>query len=270
MDFEDEPKGLVANIKHTIREIYEYRVVLGALVRRNTAGRYKSTYVGFAWHLLLPILMVIVLHITFTSIRPRAIDDFWIYLSAGMFPLTFMSGALRGNSIVRNANYMTKMYFPREIVVLAETITSFIGVLFAFTFIIVVILASGQHVNWFGMAFLPVELFLMFIFGMGCTFLVSTITVFVKDLGHLMSVVMRLVFYITPTFFFVSEAKGLLNTIIWVNPITYFIETFHQILYFGTVPDLYYVGVSALLAVVMFIIGYAVFYRCKDRFAEVL
>lgn len=271
MDFpEDEPKGFIADMKRTMKEIWEYRVVLSALIRRNTAGRYKSTYVGFAWHLLLPILMVVVLHITFTSIRPRDVADFWIYLSAGMFPLTFISGTLRGSAIVKNAGYMTKMYFPREIVVLAETTTNFIGVVFAFTFIIIVILASGQYMNWIGTMFLPLEMILMYIFGLGCSFLISTITVFVKDLGHLMSVLMRLVFYVSPTFFFVEEAKGLLGQIIWYNPITYYLETFHQILYFGQIPDLYFVGMSALLAFGAITVGYLVFYKCRDRFAEVL
>lgn len=252
------------------RDMADNRVVLSALIRRNTAGRYKSAFMGFAWHLLLPVLMIVVLYITFTSIRTRPVEDFWVYLASGMFPIMFISSSLRGRAVVSNARYITKMKMPREIVVLASVATDFLSVVFAYIFIIMAILLSGQYVNWYGMAMIPVEMLLMFIFSLGCSLLVSTVTVFVKDVGYFMSVAMRLVFWITPTFFFVSEAKGLLSDIVWYNPFTYFVETFHQILYYGEFPDPVLVGVSAALAVAFLLLGSAVFFRYESRFPEVL
>ena len=73
--------------------------------------------------------------------------------------------------------------------------------------IIIVILMAGQPVNWFGFAMIPVALVLMLIFSLGCAYLVSTITVFVSDVGYFMSVAMRLVVWVTPTFFFLEDAK---------------------------------------------------------------
>ena len=262
--------NIFKRLAKSIKDVYENRVILLAMVRRNTAGRYKNSYVGFAWHLLLPVLMIIVLYITFTNIRPRQVEDFWIYLSAGMFPITFISSSLRGRAVVSNANYITKMKFPREIAVISSVITDFLSVIFAYVCIIMVILLSGQYVNWFGMAMIPVELLLMFIFSLGCSFLISTVTVFIKDVGYLMSVMMRLVFWITPTFFFIDEAKGLLRDIVWYNPFTYYVETFHDILYYGIFPHTNYLIVSAMLSVVFFIIGAAVFFHYEKRFPEVL
>jgi ABC-2 type transport system permease protein len=263
---EDPFKRIVRSAK----DVWNNRVILMALVRRNTAGRYKNSYLGFAWHLLLPVIMIIVLYITFTSIRPRPLEDFWIYLSAGMFPITFISSSLRGRAVVGNAKYITKMHFPREIVVLASVLTDFLTVVFAYVFIIMVILLSGQYVNWYGTVFLVVELGLMFMFSLGCSFLVSTVTVFVKDIGYFMSVAMRLVFWITPTFFLVSEAKGLLETIVWYNPFTYFVEVFHDILYYGIFPHPNLIVMSAILAVIFFFAGTTVFFHYEKRFPEVL
>ena len=262
--------NLISRLIQSFRDVIDNRVVLSAMVRRNTAGRYRSTYVGFAWHLLMPIMMTIVLYITFTAIRPRPLEDFWIYLAAGMFPITFISSSLRGRAVLGNANYLTKMKFPREIVVLSSVITDFLGVVFAYVFIIMVILLSGQYVNWWGAAMIPVELALMFVFCLGCSFLVSTVTVFVRDLGYFMSVMMRLVFWITPTFFLVSEAKGLLRDIVWFNPFTYYVETFHDILYYGAFPHIEYLTASVLLAAVFFFVGAWVFFRYEKRFPEVL
>ncbi len=262
--------NIFSRLAKSARDVYDNRVILSAMIRRNTAGRYKNSYMGFAWHLLLPVLMIIVLYITFSSIRPRPIPDFWIYLSAGMFPISFISTSLRGRAVTGNAKYITKMHFPREIVVLATVLTEFLTVVFAYTAIILVILLSGQYVNWAGMAMLPVELFLMLLFCIGCSFLVSTVTVFVKDVGYFMSVAMRLVFWITPTFFLVNEATGLLKAIVWYNPFTYFVETFHDILYYGIFPHAEYLGLSAVLAVAFFLFGAAVFFHYEKRFPEML
>ena len=262
--------NLFSRMSKSVRDVIDNRTILLAMIRRNTAGRYKSTYMGFAWHLLLPVLMIIVLYITFTNIRTRPVEDFWIYLSSGMFPIMFISSSLRGRAILNNANYITKMKFPREIVIIASVVTDFLSVVFAYVFIIMAILLSGQYVDWLGMALIPVELFLMLIFCLGCSMLISTVTVFVKDIGYFMSVMMRLVFWITPTFFFISEAKGLLLDIVWFNPFTYYVETFHQILYYGVVPDAFYLLISVALSVIFLLLGCFVFFRYEKKFPEVL
>ena len=162
------------------------------------------------------------------------------------------------------------MKFPREIVVLASVITDFLSVVFAYVVIIMIILVSGQHVNWFGMFMIPVQLLLMFVFGLGCSLLVSTVTVFIKDVGYILSVVMRLVFWLTPTFFMVNEATGLLEQIVWYNPFTYYVETFHQVLYYGTLPEWWMIGVCVILSATFFILGEAVFNKYQSKFPEVL
>ena len=133
--------NIFARIAQSFRDLYDNRVILMALIRRNTAGRYKNSYVGFIWHLLLPVMMIVVLTITFTYIRPRAIEDFWIYLSAGMFPVTFISGSLKGKAIVANSRYITKMKMPRELVVYSTVLTEFLTVVFSYMIIIILILA---------------------------------------------------------------------------------------------------------------------------------
>ena len=262
--------NIFVRLRKSFKDVYDNRIILMALVRRNTAGRYKNSYVGFLWHLLLPVMTIVVLTITFTYIRPRPVEEFWIYLSAAMFPVTFMSSSLRGNAIVRNSKYITKSSMPREIIVIASVLTDFITVVFAYMVIIIVILLSGQYVNWFGFAMLPVELLLMLIFSLGCSYLISTITVFVSDVGYFMSVAMRLVVWVTPTFFFAEEAKGILGILVWYNPFTYFVEVFHDILYYGVFPHTEYLILSLILAIVVFFVGAYVFFSCEDRFPEVL
>ena len=262
--------NIFSRLVKSTKDVWANRIILMALIRRNTAGRYKSSYAGFVWHLFLPVLTIVVLVITFTAIRPRAIPDFWIYLSAGMFPVTFLSSCLRGKAITTNAKYITKMKIPREIVVIASVMTDFLTVIFAYLVIIIVILLAGQPVNWAGMAMIPVALLVMLYFGIGCSFITSTLTVFVKDIGFFLSAVMRLVIWITPTFFLASEVTGLLGLIVWYNPFTYFVEVFHDILYYGTMPHLNYMLICVALAAGTFIFGAWMFFHYEKRFPEVL
>lgn len=101
-----------------IKDILHNRTVLSAMIKRNTAGRYKSSALGFMWNMLYPILTMVILYIVFMNIRTRPIPEFWIYLCSGMFPVTFLSGCLRGRAVINGASYITKMKFPREITVI--------------------------------------------------------------------------------------------------------------------------------------------------------
>ena len=81
---------------------------------------------------------------------------------------------------------------------------------------------------------------------------------------------MRLVIWITPTFFLANEATGLLGLIVWYNPFTYFVEVFHDILYYGTMPHLNYMLTCVALAAGTFIFGAWLFFHYEKRFPEVL
>jgi ABC-type polysaccharide/polyol phosphate export permease len=94
--------------------------------------------------------------------------------------------------------------------------------------------------------------------------------VFVKDVGYFMNVFMRLVIWITPTFFLASEAQGLLGTIVWWNPFTYYVETFHDLLYYGIFPHVEYLAMSLILTTVALIIGAWVFFHYEKKLPEVL
>ncbi len=252
------------------RDIYDNRVILNVMVKRAAAGRYKSSALGFAWNMISPILTLLIIYIVFTEIRTRPIPDFWIYLCSGMFPVTFMSNCLKGRADLNNASFITKMKFPKEIVVIADTLVHLLHVVIVYLVVVIIILFAWQPMNWLGALIIPVMVFVLFVFGLGCSFLLSTLCVFFRDLGHFMGIAMRLVIWITPTFFIAEEATGVLRTIVWCNPFTYFVEVFHSLFYYSGIPDPTQVLICCILAVVMFFVGWAVFEHYKDRLPEVL
>ncbi len=265
-----EKRSFFGNMASVFRDVYANRVILSAMIKRAAAGRYKSTALGFAWNMVAPVLTILVLYVVFTTIRTRPIPDFWIYLCAGMFPVTFMSGCLKGRAILNNSTFITKMKFPREIAVISDALMQLLSVVIVYLIVIIVILSYWNPMNWAAALMIPVMLFVMFVFGLGCSFALSTVCVFIRDLGHFMAIAMRLVVWITPTFFMASEATGVLGTIVWYNPFTYFVEVFHSLIYYTELPDPTHVLICCILAVGTFLVGWAVFEHYKNRLPEVL
>jgi len=261
-------KTIIGNMK----EIYEYRHLLYSMVVRNLKGRYKNSYLGFAWHFITPAITIIIFYIVFTGIRAAPIENYWAYLCVGMFPFTFLQVNLSAGAtcVVSNAGTIKKMYFPREIVVLSYVLSTFITFIMSYAVIVVLMLLAGIHIGVHAVISLPLIMALSIIFATGYVLLLSAITVFVSDVHYFVDAVARLLFFMTPVFYLTSEVTGVLEKVIWYNPFTYFIESYHDILYRGVVPDTFQLGVCCVLAAVALIIGLIVFTILKGKFAEAL
>lgn len=254
----------------TVREIYQYRNILWALVRRNIVGKYKNSFLRFAWHFITPLCLIVLYYIVFTGIRSNPIDSFWIYLGCGIFPFTFMNSNLISGSgcILNNGSYISKMYFPREIVPLAQVTSSFIVMMFGYAVIMILTIASGYALNPIALLMLPVMFVLSYIFVLGMVMLVSSIVVYVKDIQHLLTSMSMVFFFTTPMFYLASETTGILSKLIWINPFTYFVEAYHDIVYFGMIPDMEIIIACVTLAVAFLAVGTVVFKRLKRGFVE--
>lgn len=254
----------------TIREIYQYRNILWALVRRNIVGKYKNSFLGFAWHFITPLCLIVLYYIVFTGIRTNPIESFWVYLGCAIFQFSFMSSNLLGGSgcILNNGGYISKMYFPREIVPLAQVTSSFIVMLFGYAVIMILTIVSGYDLNPVALLMLPAIFILNYIFVLGMVMLISSIIVYVKDIQHLLSSMSMVFFFTTPTFYLANETTGILSKLIWINPFTYYVEAYHDMVYFGVIPGPEILIACVALAIAFLAVGAVVFKRLKRGFVE--
>ena len=256
----------------SIRDVYENRNILYSMIVRDFKGRYKNSFFGFLWHFITPVILIILFYIVFTNVKINPIDDYWVYLCVGMFPFTFFQGNIQSGSscITSNGGMIKKMYFPREIIVFSQVISLFITLLITYVGIIIILAILGFPLSLTALAFLPILMLISIVFSLGYVFFLSSISVYVRDVQHVMTVVGRMIFWTTPIFYLASEVTGILEKIIWCNPLTYFIEAYHDILYFGVIPDTMNMITCCLLAIVAFVCGLVVFNRLKGKFAEKL
>lgn len=258
-----------ATLIQDLREIYDSRSTLRALVLKELFGRYKNSALGFAWHFAIPLIMMCVYYVVFNTIRPNHIPEFWVFLSSGLFAFTFMVGNLnRGPAaITSNAGLVKKMYFPRSILVLAEVVSSFIIMLIGYGIVFAGILIIGFDIGASIVA-LPLVFLSMVIFVVGYVLLLSSITVYIRDLHYLINSLSMVLFFITPMYFSMDDISGVLTYIVAINPFSYYVEAYHQIIYYGVFPDTTIILVCTVVPIVMFIVGLLVFRKLRRGFAE--
>lgn len=252
-----------------IEKMYDSRFILKSLVIRNLFGRYRNSLLGFGWHFVMPTLVLLVYYIVFTQIRATTIPNFWIYLASGLFPFNFMISNLTGGSacIINNAEIVKKMFFPREIIVLSQVISTFIIMVIGYAIVLVVIAATGFGFD-VSLIMLPILLLLTLLFTLGFVLLFSSLTVFIRDIHYFLSSVSMLFFFLTPMYFLSGSITGIFSLVVSINPLTYFIESFHDIVFYQSFPDPLHFFMTIILSIVSLTMGLLVFSKLKNRFVE--
>ena len=257
------------SIKNELIEIHQSRNIIKSMVIKDLIGRYKNSFLGFSWHFIVPMMMLIIYYTVFTQLRSHSIPEFWIYIASGLFPFTFMISNLIGGSdyVISNAASIKKMYFPRSIVVISKIISTFIIMIIGYVIVLTAIILTGHQFGP-GILTLPVIMTLMVMFVLGYALFFSSITVYVRDIRHFFSSISMVFFFCTPMYFLSSEINGVLKMIVMFNPFTYYIETFHQITYFNSLPSIEYLVICSILSLLSLGIGTVTFHKLKRGFVE--
>lgn len=254
-----------------LKEIYNSRSILRSLVAKNLYGKYRNSFLGFAWNFITPLVYLILYYIIFTEIRTgTSIENRWVFISTAIFLFTFLTHCITGGTRVftGNAGMIKKMYFPKEILVLANAISSMIVCLIGYAIVLIALVVTSYHLDWTCVLLLVPLLVLAFVFGIGCIFFLSSIAVYVRDIQYALGSIGIALFIMTPMRYMASEASGIQSVLIWYNPLTYYVEFVHDILYFSQMPSMLYAIMCTVLAFTMLIIGYAVFRKLRHGFVK--
>lgn len=256
-----------------LSELTQYRCMIKSLVRRDLRGRYKGSVLGFLWNFITPFMQMAVYILVFSTIFRAGIEDYAIFLIAGLTPWILFSDSMAEGSgvMVANCELLKKIYFPRAVLPLALLLSKTVNFLIMLVIVLIITVAVGHPLSIEALLFLPIALFLLMCFIMGLLLFLSSLNVFLRDIQYITTVVLLVLVWLTPIMYvWHSIDNALLEFILTYNPLTYFIELFHDIIYWGTIPSLEYLGITALLAAVSLAVGIFVFNKLQYRFAEVL
>ena len=253
----------------TIKELYAYRQMIFSLVKKDLRGRYKGSVLGFLWTFINPLFQLIVYTIVFL---PNNIDRYYLYLFVALIPWIFFSSSITvgAASIVAQKDLVKKIYFPRMVIPISYVTSCFVNMLLCFIVIFAVIIVTGAGINFLAVLTLPVIMIVEYVFALGMALLTSAITVYFRDLEHILGIVSMAWMYLTPVVYSKSIVPPRYLPIFNLNPMTHIIDCYRTVLYDKQVPDLTTLLWAAGLGVLFLIIGAVVFNKLQKHFAEEL
>ena len=260
-------KNVINNLKYVYKK---YSFLLEQLVSRDFKVKYKRSVLGVVWSLLYPILMMAVMAIVFSNVFKFSTPgvSYLAYLLIGLTYFNYFSEAsnLAMSSVVANFSLINKVYIPKYIFPLSKCL--FVGINFLLTLIplYIVILATGTGLCWQHI-FLPYSFICLFLFTVGIGFILSTISVFLRDMFYIYGIVLTIWNYLTPVMYDISAiGSRTIQFIMKFNPMYQFIDFARTIILYHNIPTIsQFVGCGAC-SLIFFLFGIFIFKKKQDKF----
>lgn len=255
-----------------IKELYAYREMTASLVRRDLKGRYKGSALGFLWTFINPLLQLAIYTFVFQVILKNPMPNYYMHLFVALVPWIFFSSALTTGSkaILGQANLVKKIYFPREVMPISYATSSFINMLLSFVIIFIVLIVSPIEIHLVPILFLPLVMIIQYLLVVGVTMITSSLTVYLRDLEHIMGVLNMAWMYISPVVYPIDYIPEKFMNIYLLNPMAPIIIAYRDILYYGTVPSANIMLISLAESLMVLVVGFLIFQKLKKQFAEEL
>ena len=253
------------------KDLYNYRELLKTNIKKDVGGKYKNSFLGVLWSFVNPLLQIAVYAFVFQIILKSNIENYAVYLCCGLVPWQYFSSVvLRGAAvIIDNGNVIKKVYFPREIlpisVVTSEGVNFLISTIIILGFVIFGGIGLSINILWY---FLIVAI--QYIVSIGVAFLVSSLTVYFRDLLHILGIIMQLLFYATPIVYAIDSVPSKFQWLVKLNPMSYLITGYRDIFYNKTMPSFHGLLIAFTMGIILITVGYLVFKKLEKRFAEEL
>jgi lipopolysaccharide transport system permease protein len=261
--------------RHYWRELWQYRELFRVLAWRDIAVRYKQTVIGAAWALIRPFLTMVVFTVIFgklANLPSEGTAPYAIMVFAGLLPWTFFSSALSeaSNSLLGNANLISKVYFPRLIVPMAAVGVALTD--FAINFAMLVALMIWYHYapSW-RMALLPVFVALAFFASLGPSLWLTALNIKYRDVRYIIPFIVQFGLYVSPVGFSSSVVPEKWRLLYSINPVVGVIDGFRWCI-LGGQSNFYLPGFSLSMVVSVFFmwLGIRVFRNMEKSFADLI
>ncbi len=256
---------------NVFKEIYNYRELLKTNIKKEIRGKYKGSWLGVLWTFLNPLLMLAVYAFVFPYILRVNVDNYTIFMIVALIPWNFFTTAIQSGtgSVVANGNILKKVYFPREIIPISITTSQLVNFLITCIIMAVFIIFSGVGFSIHVLLF-PLLVLIQYILILGLTFILSALTVFVRDIDHFVSVILMLGFYATPIVYQGEMLPKKFQIFLKINPMAQLVEAYRSILYYHRLPDMTMLVVWGVGSVILLIVGYLIFKKLEKSFVEEL
>lgn len=259
----------MTNILNDWKEIYRYREFLKNSVSKDLRTRYKGSFFGFLWTFLNPLLMLVVYSILFSIIVRMQVENYPIFLFSSLLAWNFFSSSVQTSSsiIVSSSNLIKKIYFPHEILPLSVVFGGLMNFLYGLIILIPALAIFGYYPN-INYIWLPLILLIQVILTIGFSFLISSLTVFFRDLEHILTIFISALFYLTPVLFPISMVPEQYRWLFNWNPLGLLMSSYRDVFYYNQQPDLFALLIIGIISIIFLLLSQSVFRKMKYKFIE--
>lgn len=255
--------------KNIYLNLKKYSFLLGQLVSRDFKVKYKRSVLGIVWSLLYPLLNMAVMALVFSKMFKFSTPgvNYLVYVLSGLVMFNYFSEAsnLAMSSVVANFSLINKIYLPKYIFPLSKCL--FVGINFLLTLIplYLVIFLTGTGINIYHLI-LPFAFICLFIFTFGFGLILSTISVFLRDMFYIYGILITLWTYLTPIMYDISMISEKLQAFFKLNPLYHYISFIRQIILYNQMPSVLSFAICGLSSLIVLFIGLVVFKKNQDKF----
>jgi lipopolysaccharide transport system permease protein len=256
-------------------DLWRYRELFQVLAWRDLAVRYKQTVMGAAWAVIRPFITMLVFSVIFGRIANLPSDGtapYPLMVFAGMLPWTFFSTGLSeaSNSLISNANLISKVYFPRLIVPTATVVVAFVDFLITFS-ILILLMGWYQYPPGWRMLVLPAFTLLAFLASMGPALWITALNVKYRDFRYVIPFIVQFGLYVSPVGFSSNVIPEQWRLLYSLNPMVGIIDGFRWCILNGQSP-LYLPGLAASVCVAVFFLWFGIrrFRKMEKSFADLI
>ncbi len=260
---------------HYWRDIWRYRELFYVLSWRDITVRYKQTVIGIAWAVIRPILTMVVLTVIFGKVAKLPTEGdapYAIMVYAAMLPWQFFASSLAGssNSLIGNANLITKVYFPRLIIPASTIVTNLVDFIISFV-ILLALMAYYHYLPSPRFLVLPAFVLIAFLTSFGVGLLLTSLTVKFRDFGIIVPFIVQFGLYVSPVAYSSTIIPAKYRLLYSLNPMVGVIDGFRWAI-LGGESLIYWPGflLSISITGLFMVVGILFFRKTERSFADII
>jgi ABC-type polysaccharide/polyol phosphate export permease len=259
----------------SLRHVIRYRGLVASLVARELKARYRGSVLGFFWSFVNPLLLLLVYSFVFTVVlpgaHPTALEPFALFMFCGILPWTWFSSSLLESTtvLITSGNLIRKVLFPAEVLPIVTVLAGAVHFCLGLPILAAFLVYYRVPVTFTDLLWFPLIVLIQLVLTVGLALLLSALTVHFRDVRDLLSNLLTLWFFGTPIIYALEQVPPRVRQILNLNPMTHLVASYQDVLFtpgpFTRWPALLAVGAGA---VGVFFVGFFIFDRLRDTFAE--
>ena len=232
---------LTTFLQTSLTGFWRHRHLVRQLIAREIGARYRASFLGFLWTLIVPLSILAIYTFVFSVIFKSAwpgnvLLPFSIILFAGLIPYTLLSDVLNRSPmlILNNPSYVKKVVFPLPVLSMVAVGTALVDSLIMMALLLVGILIFAHSLSW-SVLLLPLVYFPLLLITLGLSWFLASLGVYIRDVGPIINIAMRLLFFLTPVVYPIERIPERFRWVMALNPLAFIVDAFRDVLLWGNI-----------------------------------